>query len=228
APANPKNFIYFTFAGTTQTFQSGYLGITESSIQGILHIKSSMLKHPLLAKQIIVTLTCTQSAHWKYGKTRLIISLKTLELSQILFSSDAPQLLNDCEFPFVFQLPATATGSFKTNACENTYRLDAKLKRKKVKWYQLSSRSDWTFLPVFWYAFPTTEMYQPAILSNDPNNENPKIQWSFSLPKKHIAPNEEINARLNVTFLKPDVSIKSIEYSLKTYAFTQSGARTFT
>ncbi|CAG8610031.1 8554_t:CDS:1 [Ambispora leptoticha] len=227
APTNPKYFMYFTFSGTNQAFQSGYLGITNSCIQGTLHIKSSMLKQPLLAKQIVLTLKCVQFAHWSAGRTRVSASLKTLDLSQTLFTSNDPkgyQLLNDCEFPFVFPLPATAVGSLHTDACRIEYQLDAKLKRKKVKWYQLSSRAEWTLLPVLWYAFPTMEMYQPAILSNTDS----KIQWSFSIPKKHVAPNEVINARLNITFLNPSISIKSIEYGLKTYMYVRAGKWSFT
>ncbi|CAG8674601.1 509_t:CDS:1, partial [Ambispora gerdemannii] len=129
---NPKKYIYFTFSGTTQTFQSGYLGITDSTIQGSLHIKSSLLEHPLLAKKILITLTCTHAAQWSVGEHHYRKSSTTLDLTQTLFTSNAHQVLNDCEFPFVFQLPSTAVGSFKTDACKIIYELEAKIYRKGI------------------------------------------------------------------------------------------------
>ncbi|CAG8508171.1 1378_t:CDS:1 [Ambispora gerdemannii] len=222
-PINPKNFIYFTFSGTTQTFQSGYLGITDSTIQGSLHIKSSLLEHPLLTKKILLTLTCTHAAHWSVGETHVRKCLKTLDLAQTLFTSNAHQVLNDCEFPFVFQLPSTAVGSFKTDACKISYQLEAKIYRKGI-WYQIFPLKKSTYVPVFWHAFPTVGMYQPITQSNILNS---KYQWSFYLSQTHITPNEEINARLNITILKPHVLIKSIEYGLKTYVHAKVHANKF-
>ncbi|CAG8736572.1 10136_t:CDS:1, partial [Ambispora leptoticha] len=154
-----------------------------------LHVKSSLSKHPLLTKKIIVTLTCTHSAEWHNGEAHFRRSIKTIDLSQTLFTSNDHQALNDCEFPFVFQLPSTAAGSFKTDACKILYQLEAKIYRKGA-WYQIFPLKKSTYIPVLWHAFPTMEMYQPVTQSNILNS---KYQWSFGLARTHLAPGEEID-----------------------------------
>ncbi|KAG9285228.1 hypothetical protein G9A89_002124 [Geosiphon pyriformis] len=224
-PKDSKKNIFFTYSGDNQTFQSGYLGITESSIRGTLHIRFKK-NNPFYAKNISIILTCVERGNLSLGgkrnKKTYTCFLTTVDQRKEVWRSETPdgfQLIDEMDIPFEFKLPNNVNGSLVTSSSHIKYNLKAIVYRK-AKWYQSSEKSVSIDFPVYRYIFPMPDLLQPGCFKVEPNDNKTKtkIDCSLLLPKIYFSPNEEIPFQLKVKFPDPRVSIKSIQFGLKTCA----------
>ncbi|RHZ54317.1 hypothetical protein Glove_428g47 [Diversispora epigaea] len=214
-----SKFSFCYIPGHSQ-FQVGYLGITESSVSGILdlHFPSD---DPVYAKQIFVTLIGEEYAERESVDSTYRARSNLISQGICVWRSpdDTYQQINELQLPFQFELPNYLPSSVKF-AEENSkisYNLEAIIKQKSGI-FRSSSKSIKIRCPITRYSLPPT-ILTPIQFStyDDPSAVSRGIGFSVSIEHNVFSQLIPISIDFGLLFHKPDLKIKKVILGVKQY-----------
>ncbi|RHZ54352.1 hypothetical protein Glove_428g48 [Diversispora epigaea] len=214
----------FCYTPGQSQFQDGYLGITESSVSGILELNFIPDK-PIHAKQIDITLKGVEYVFWteKHGESTKVHRHKEILIRHDLCVWRSPdntyQQINELQLPFQFELPSHLPSSVKFGNEESKiyYSLKAIMKQESN---MLKFRGSTEFIkircPITRYSlFPTILI--PTQFSNydDPSTISRGIGYSISLEHNVFSQLNPIIINFGLIFHKPNLKIKEVILGVK-------------
>src|SRR4051794_15626912 len=127
--------IFFSYSPNNENFQQGYLGIQQTKIMGILHIRRP-ITNPLLTDKIEIIFTGKEFVKWGEVEMGNNINKNLIELSYIIWESPIKgvyQTITELDLPFEIPLPDYLPASFlfkRPIKAKISYILKAKISRQ--------------------------------------------------------------------------------------------------
>ncbi|CAG8498294.1 4011_t:CDS:1 [Funneliformis mosseae] len=99
--------IFFSYLPNNTNFQQGYLGVQQTKIAGILHVRRP-ITNPLLTDKIEIIFTGKEFVKWSELEMCKNVNKKIIELSYVIWESSIKgvyQKITDLDLPFEIPLP---------------------------------------------------------------------------------------------------------------------------
>ncbi|CAG8542799.1 2476_t:CDS:1 [Paraglomus brasilianum] len=204
--------MFFSYLPENVSFQSGYLGITHTTVSGTLHVR---FPKSIEAKSITLKFVGREVVEWsdmKKARGEKII----LDKSTYLWRSDSGvghQLITDLDLPFEFAVPNDAIESFDGRFGSVTYTLQATVNTKPKR---LNTCCE-VIVPLWRWTRPNEEDLRPLVIKSSPKKARKvPLSWQAILPQTFFDINSEILARLRFVAHIPTLKIRKITATLKT------------
>jgi len=204
--------MFFSYHPENTSFQKGYLGIGTTTISGTLHIR---FPHAVAAKHIVLNFIGRETVEWTDLKK--IRAEKILDNQSIyLWKSSTElghELVTDLDLPFEFEIPQDAIESFITQFGRIQYSLRATIHRKPRR----KKNSIEVLIPLCRWTIPAEHEMRPLVIKSHARHRKVPISWQAALPHTFFDINSEALIKLRFTSHNPDLRIRKITTSLRTY-----------
>ncbi|CAG8504657.1 3302_t:CDS:1 [Scutellospora calospora] len=229
--------MYFSLLPNHTSFQSGYLGVQPSYVQGTFHLRFPE-ENPLNASSIDLKFTGKEDIKFtrNYGNNSTTYYAKRkLECGVIrLWESSSPgkfEKIFKLDVPFkillVNDLPPSL--SLVRKRAKIYYRLKVIITREtKLLSFKSGKKSISAKCPIFQYLPPLRP--DPFLTLLDRNSkdkggapDNPNIRHVMTLNRTDFAPREMIIVVVQLTLLNNSVAVREISLGLKEYSHLVSG-----
>ncbi|CAG8502864.1 1889_t:CDS:1 [Ambispora leptoticha] len=204
--------MFFSYHPEHTTFQSGYLGVSPTTISGTLHVR---FPEAVEAKNIILKFVGREAVEWvdlKKVRAEKIIIDKSIYLWQSK-TEVGHELITDLDLPFEFDVPNNAYESFSADFGDVMYTLRATVNRKPKKkktWCEVA-------VPILRWTIPDEEDLKPLLIKSHARPRKVPLSWQAILPQTFFDVNKDMLIKLRLTAHNPTLRIKKISAYLKTY-----------
>jgi hypothetical protein len=204
--------MFFSYHPERTSFQSGYLGISHTTVSGTLHVR---FLEPVEAKNISVKFIGRETVEW--------VDLKKVHGEQVIVNKGmclwqsrngtGSELISEMDLPFEFDVPSDAMESFGSQFGNIEYTLRATVHRKPKK------KRTWceVVIPLWRWTVPDEEDMRPLVIKSPKRQRKVPLSWQAVLPQTFFDVNSDMLVKLRLIAYNPGLRIRKISACLKTY-----------
>ncbi|KAF0552256.1 hypothetical protein F8M41_022213 [Gigaspora margarita] len=218
--------MWFTYSTSSNEFQHGLLGITDSYIVGNLCLQFPE-SEPLKAKQIEVILEGIEYVGVRcdsYTYEKKILNQSLLLWESYILEKDPYEEITKANYPFQFLLPNDLPQSINLGTGHIYYKVKARINRKSnfKKLHGSEKKIECKCLITRYSPLPRPAPVQ-WIEWDDPNALNRGLSYYISMDYDTFGPEHPIIVKLVVKLLRMDLNVKEIFIGLKEYHLFRVG-----